>query len=404
MARLPIPGQDAGTWGEILNEYLAQSLKSDGTIKDNAVTANNIAPNSITNTQIASDTITAAVIQDGSITEALLDPAVQIKLNTPAGAPDWSAVTNKPIVIAAGADQATARTAIGAGTSNLALAGTGVATTAAKSDHTQTASTISDSTTIGRVILTAADATAVKTSLSLTKADIGLGSVDNTSDATKNSASATLTNKTLDNSTTATLKDNSFTLQDNGDSSKQLQFDLASITVSTTRTLTVPDANTTLVGTDATQTLTNKTISGSSNTITNVPTAALPYSGAVTAYYNGILTTTSTTGATHANGPAATVTIGASGMCMVVIGCTWASINPANNSAHMSFQLTGANTIGYGAGINADTLTNNLQVVPTSGTYLLTGLSTGSTTFTTMYYVVGGTGSYAVPRITVIPL
>jgi hypothetical protein len=37
----------------------------------------------------------------------------------------------------------------------------------------------------------------VKTDLALTKADVGLANVDNTSDATKNSASATLTNKTI---------------------------------------------------------------------------------------------------------------------------------------------------------------------------------------------------------------
>lgn len=38
----------------------------------------------------------------------------------------------------------------------------------------------------------------LKNGLGLVKADVGLGNVDNTSDATKNSASATLTNKTID--------------------------------------------------------------------------------------------------------------------------------------------------------------------------------------------------------------
>lgn len=33
MVRLPIPGQDQGTWGDILNEYLSQSHNSDGTLK-----------------------------------------------------------------------------------------------------------------------------------------------------------------------------------------------------------------------------------------------------------------------------------------------------------------------------------------------------------------------------------
>ena len=70
----------------------------------------------------------------------------------------------------------------------------------------------------------------------------------------------TLTNKTLDNSNTVTFRDDRFTLQDNGDTTKQLQFQLSGITTATTRTLTVPNASTTLVGHDTAQTLTNKTI------------------------------------------------------------------------------------------------------------------------------------------------
>lgn len=57
-----------------------------------------------------------------------------------------------------------------------------------------------------------------------------------------------------------TLSDNDFTLQDNLDATKQLQFQLSGITTGTTRTLTVPDANDTIVGLAATQTLTNKTL------------------------------------------------------------------------------------------------------------------------------------------------
>lgn len=46
----------------------------------------------------------------------------------------WADVTGKPAVIAAGADQAAARSAIGAGTSNLAVGTT--ASTAAAGNHT----------------------------------------------------------------------------------------------------------------------------------------------------------------------------------------------------------------------------------------------------------------------------
>lgn len=160
MARLPQPGSDNGTWGEILNEYLSQSLKTDGSIKDNAVTNSSIAPDAITSTEIA----------DGSITEAQLAGAVQTKLNANSGTPAWTDITGKPAVIAAGADQAAARTAIGAGTSNLALGTT--SSTAKAGDYAPT------------------------------KADVGLGSVDNTSDAGKPVSTATqtaLNNKANDN-------------------------------------------------------------------------------------------------------------------------------------------------------------------------------------------------------------
>lgn len=42
MTRLPTPGSDNGTWGQILNSYLTTSLNSDGTLKDSVVTANKL--------------------------------------------------------------------------------------------------------------------------------------------------------------------------------------------------------------------------------------------------------------------------------------------------------------------------------------------------------------------------
>ena len=95
MARLPQPGSDNGTWGEILNDYLSQTLKPDGSLKN--------------------DIISSAHIADGAINEQQLDPDVRTKLNTTSGNPDWADITGKPTVIASGVDQAAARASIALG-------------------------------------------------------------------------------------------------------------------------------------------------------------------------------------------------------------------------------------------------------------------------------------------------
>lgn len=56
-------------------------------------------------------------------------------------------------------------------------------------------------------------------------------------------------------------------LINNIDTTKRVIIDTSSISTGTTRTLTVPNANTTIVGTDASQTLTNKNITGNTNTV-----------------------------------------------------------------------------------------------------------------------------------------
>lgn len=73
----------------------------------------------------------------------------------------------------------------------------------------------------------------------------------------------TLTNKTIGNSNTVTVRDDRFTMQDNSDTTKQAVFDLSGITAGQTRTITVPDANSTIVNIESTQTITGaKTFSG----------------------------------------------------------------------------------------------------------------------------------------------
>lgn len=88
----------------------------------------------------------------------------------------------------------------------------------------------------------------------------------------------TLTNKTLTSAvinspTTFDVSDAVFSIQDNGDATKEVRFEASGITTGTIRTLTVQDSSDTLVGRATTDTLTNKTLT--SPTI-NTPVIASP--------------------------------------------------------------------------------------------------------------------------------
>ena len=72
MPRLPIPGSDDGTWGEILNSFLSVSLNSDGSINSNSLiqagaitTINSIKPSNGSITLTASDV--------GALTQSVAD-------------------------------------------------------------------------------------------------------------------------------------------------------------------------------------------------------------------------------------------------------------------------------------------------------------------------------------------
>lgn len=65
MARLPVPGSDTGTWGQVLNDFLGVAHDSNGALKTSSISAGHL--------------------QDNIITEAKLDSTVRAKLNVGAG-------------------------------------------------------------------------------------------------------------------------------------------------------------------------------------------------------------------------------------------------------------------------------------------------------------------------------
>lgn len=96
----------------------------------------------------------------------------------------------------------------------------------------------------------------------------------NTADTLTNK---TLTSPTVNNGTittpTLTVNDGSLTIQNTADTTKKAVFSLAGIGTGTTRTYSLPNATDTITLNTTAQTLSNKTISGASNTITNVSLA-----------------------------------------------------------------------------------------------------------------------------------
>ncbi len=178
-----------------------------------------------------------------------------------------------------------------------------VSSTFAPASHAHTASQITDfdSEVSNNTDVAAATSHIANTSNphNVTKSQVGLGNVDNTSDATKNAAPATLQNKTLDNTNTIQVRDTLFTIQDDVDATKRLQFQASGISTGTTVTLTAPNASGTIA-----------TLSGIAQTFVNTTT----FSGQTVTV--GTSASTSTYGlgtGTTASGNTKTINIGTSG-------------------------------------------------------------------------------------------
>ena len=81
MARLPQPGGDTGTWGDILNDYLVQVHNADGTLKTGIVTSNNLATGAVNNSSLQDNSVNGSKLLDDSISETKLDTVLVAKVN-----------------------------------------------------------------------------------------------------------------------------------------------------------------------------------------------------------------------------------------------------------------------------------------------------------------------------------
>lgn len=129
VARLPTPGSDGGTWGNVLNDFLAVSHNPDGTLKDTAV----IADGSITTIKLADDAVTIAKLDP-----ALTDPAAGTPgLRTLGTGATQAAAGNDPRLTDARTPTAHATTHNGGGTDPIDPATTSVAGLMSAPDKTK---------------------------------------------------------------------------------------------------------------------------------------------------------------------------------------------------------------------------------------------------------------------------
>jgi hypothetical protein len=192
MARLPTPGSDDGTWGDVLNDFLAQVHTTDGQLKTDSVGTAQIQDNAITSDQLDTTALTKADVGLGNVDNTS-------DANKPVSTATQTALNTKEATITAGTSgqyyrgdktfQTLNQDAVPDGTTNKAY------TTTDKTRLANTSGTnTGDQDLSGYVPATrTVNGHALSADVSVTKSDVGLANADNTSDANKPVSTATQT-------------------------------------------------------------------------------------------------------------------------------------------------------------------------------------------------------------------
>ena len=192
MARLPVPGGDEGSWGDVLNLYLLQAHNSDGTLRADAVSSTNISDGSVTDVKVAAGAgiakskLAPLAIVDADVSAISESKVTNLTSDLAAKEPTVTAGTTAQYYRGDKTWQTLDKSSVGLGNvDNTSDANKPV------SSATQTALNAKEPTVTGG--MTTQYYRGDKSWQTLDKASVGLGNVDNTSDTSKPISSATQT-------------------------------------------------------------------------------------------------------------------------------------------------------------------------------------------------------------------